>query len=70
MSWRGLFSGALALIALEALVRTDASAGRLGGLLDGVGSLIRSAMSPAVPAIPDLSGSSSAGGQFGSKSAG
>lgn len=57
MSWRGIFTGALALIALETIVRTDASAQRFGGLLSTVGSLARSAMSPAVPAIPDLSGS-------------
>lgn len=54
MSARGFVSGALLLIALEAVVRTDASAGRLGSLLAGVGSLVRSAMSPNVPAIPDL----------------
>lgn len=56
MSWRGIFSGALALIALEAIVRTDASAQRFGGLLSTIGSLTRSAMSPLVPAIPDLAG--------------
>jgi hypothetical protein len=56
VTWRGVFSGALALIALEAVVRTDASAGRLGELLTSVGNLARSAMSPSVPAIPDLAG--------------
>lgn len=65
-----MFSGVLVLVALEAVVRTEASAGRFGGLLEGAGALIRSAMSPAVPAIPDLSGSSSTSGGFGAKSAG
>ena len=54
MSWRGVFSGALALIALEAVVRTNTSAARVGGLLTGIGNLTRSALSPHVPAIPDL----------------
>jgi hypothetical protein len=67
VSWRGIFTGALALIALEAIVRSDASATRFGSLLTGVGALTRAVMSPAVPAIPDLSGNA---GQFGSKSAG
>lgn len=54
MSARGIVSGALLLIALEAVVRSDASAGRLGQLLNGVGGIVRKAMSPTVPAIPDL----------------
>lgn len=57
MSWRGIFTGALALIALEAILRTDESAERLGGLLEAVGDLWRKASSPAVALIPDLAGS-------------
>ncbi|MEN8672578.1 hypothetical protein [Nocardioides sp.] len=53
MSWRGVFTGALALIALEAVVRTDESAERVGGMLTGIADLVRRAMSPAVAAIPD-----------------
>lgn len=52
MSWRGVFTGALMLIALEAVVRTNQSADRVGGLLEDLGGLVRRAMSPAVPAIP------------------
>lgn len=51
-----MFSGALALIALEAVIRTDASAGRIGSLLTGLATITRRVMSPAVPAIPDLAG--------------
>jgi hypothetical protein len=54
MTWRGVFSGALALIALEALLRSDQSVERFGGLLEGAGELVRKALSPEVPAIPNL----------------
>ncbi len=54
MTWRGVFSGALALIALEAVLRSDQSAERFGGLFEWAGELVRSAMSPEVPAIPNL----------------
>ena len=57
MSWRGVLTGALALIAHEALVRTPASADRFGGIFTGIASLVERIMSPAVAAIPDLSGS-------------
>lgn len=56
MSWRGAFTGALALIALEAILRTNQSADRFGGLLVSAASLVDRVMSPAVPAIPDLTG--------------
>lgn len=58
MSWRGVFSGALALIALQAALRTDESAQRVGGLLTKVGDLVSSALSPAVPAIRNTNDSS------------
>lgn len=54
MSWRGVFTGALALIALEAILRTNQSADRFGGLLVSAANLVDRVMSPAVPAIPDL----------------
>lgn len=54
MTWRGVFSGALALIALEAVLRTDQSASRVGGMLTGVAGLVNRALSPDVPLIPDL----------------
>lgn len=53
MSWRGIFAGSLALIALQAVVATDQSANRVGGMLTGIADLVRRAMSPAVAAIPD-----------------
>lgn len=56
MSWRGFFTGALALIALEAVVRTDESAGRFGQLIEALGDLARKFLSPTVEAIPNLSG--------------
>lgn len=56
MTWRGVFTGALALIALEAIVRTNQSADRFGGLLVSAANLVDRVLSPAVPAIPDLTG--------------
>lgn len=56
VTWRGVFAGALALIALEAVLRTDASADRAGGLLVSVAGVVERILSPAVPAIPDLAG--------------
>lgn len=54
MSWRGIFSGALVLIALEAVVRTDRSADRFGSMFTAVAAVVDRVMSPEVPAIPDL----------------
>ena len=51
-----MFTSALLLIALESVLRTNASAGRVGQILEGVAGLVSSALSPAVPAIPDLTG--------------
>lgn len=56
MTLRGLFAGALALIALEAVVRSEESASRFGGLFTGLADLVSSAMSPSVPLVPDLAG--------------
>lgn len=57
MTGRGVVSGALALIALQAVTSSDQAAGRVGGMLAAVGKLVRHVVDPAVPAIPDLSGS-------------
>ena len=54
MSWRGVFTGALALIALEVLLRSEESVGRFGQMLEGVGDLARRFLSPTVPAIPNV----------------
>lgn len=53
MTWRGVFTGILALVALETVVRTNESAGRFGALLEGAGAITRRVMSPAVAAIPE-----------------
>lgn len=54
MSFRGIFAGALALIALQTLVGSNEAAGRFGAMLSSIGDLARAAIDPAVPAIPDL----------------
>ncbi len=59
MSWRGLFTGALALIALQAVLSTNQAAGRVGDMLDHLADLTRRAIDPSVPAIPDLRGGGS-----------
>lgn len=56
MTWRGVFTGALALIALEAVLRTNKSADRFGGLLNDVGEIVETIVSPMVAAIPDRRG--------------
>ena len=55
MTWRGIFSGALSLIVLEAVLRTNQSADRVGGLLVSVAGITERILSPAVPGLPDLS---------------
>ena len=61
-SWRGVFVGALGLIALGVLVRNKDSAPRLESGLTKVADLVRAFADPTVPAIPDLAGVSTAGG--------
>ncbi|MFT3871034.1 MAG: hypothetical protein QM714_12535 [Nocardioides sp.] len=56
MSWRGVFAGVLVLVALEAVLRTNASANRFGAMLSSVAGGIEWLMDPSVPAIPDLAG--------------
>lgn len=57
--WRGLLSGVLGLVALQVVVSTSGSANRVGSGLTDVASLLRRALSPAVPLVPDLRGASS-----------
>lgn len=52
--WRGLFGAWLALAALQAIGSSSAATGRVGGALSGVAGLVRRALDPTVPAIPDL----------------
>lgn len=56
MSWRGLLSGVLALVALQAVLSTDESASRVGSGLGWIADLVKSALDPSVAAIPDLAG--------------
>lgn len=53
---RGALTGTLALTALQALVGTDRAAGRVSGLMGDLNRLLTSALSPDVPAVPDLRG--------------
>ncbi len=43
--------GALGLAVLDAVVSRPAAAGRVGGALSGVGTIVRKFISPAVPAF-------------------
>lgn len=54
MTWRSILSGVLGLALLDAAVSSQAAAGRVGGLLDGMASVISHVLSPTVAAIPDL----------------
>lgn len=54
MTGRGIFSGVLILAGLQAAVSSQQSAGRVGGIFEGIGSLVVHALSPFEPAIPDL----------------
>lgn len=54
MRWRGIFSGVLVLAALQAILSTQESADRAGGLLVTFGNGVRHFLSPFEPAIPDL----------------
>lgn len=66
MSWRGILSGALALIALEAVLNTTNSANRVGSGIQWLADLVSAAIDPSVPAIPDLAGGGGGGGgEFG-----
>lgn len=53
---RGVLTGTLALTALQTVVGTDRAAGSVSGLLGDLNRLLNSALSPDVPAIPDLRG--------------
>lgn len=56
MTWRGVFSGALALIALQAVVSRADSAERVSSGLGWIATLVTAAIDPSKPAIPDLAG--------------
>lgn len=56
MSWRGVFVGSLALIALQAATSSDRSALRVGSMLEHLAGLVDRVLDPAVAAVPDLRG--------------
>ena len=68
-AFRGAITGALSLIALQAVVSSDASATRTGQLFTDVSSLITRAFDPAVPLIPDLRNKSTGAGTSAKPSA-
>lgn len=61
MSWRGIFAGSLALIALQAVLGTANSANRIGSGLTWLADLVHAALDPSTPSIPDLAGVSVGG---------
>ncbi|MBB3043923.1 hypothetical protein [Nocardioides soli] len=56
MTWRGVFTGILALVALQALVGRRDSAERVGEGFEWLSTLASAALDPSKPAIPDLAG--------------
>lgn len=54
MRWQTVLSGVLALTLLEAATSSTRAAGRVGDLFNGIASVLSHALSPTVPAIPDL----------------
>jgi hypothetical protein len=56
MTLRGIFAGALALVALEAVLHADDGAEKVGGALSAIAVGVRWVLDPTVPAIPDLAG--------------
>lgn len=50
---RGIFAGALALVALHTLVSYQGAQGRIAGAFSGVASLVDRFLDPSLPAIPD-----------------
>ncbi|HVQ95828.1 MAG TPA: hypothetical protein VMU51_32685 [Mycobacteriales bacterium] len=49
--WRGLLAGVLGLSALYAVIRTEAAAGRVGGLVDLVNAGLRRLADPKVAGV-------------------
>lgn len=49
-----MLAGMLGLALLEASLSSTQAAGRVGGLLGGLATVVQHVLSPTVPAIPDL----------------
>lgn len=56
---RGVLAGSLALIALHTLVSYTGANDRIGGAFASAAKLVDRFLDPAIPAIPDRSGSPS-----------
>lgn len=54
MSWRGLLSGSLVLVALQAALSSDEATGRVGRMFGTLADMSRRLIDPSVAAIPDL----------------
>lgn len=58
--WRGMFAGALALIALQVIVSTSDAANRTSTGFKAIADVVQRALSPAVPLVPDRTGAGDA----------
>ena len=54
LSARDVFGTILVLSAVQVVASSAAAAGRVGGALQGLGTVARYLLSPSVPLIPDL----------------
>lgn len=55
-TFTGLATGFIALTALEAVLSSKASAGRVGGVFTSVNAVFQHLADPTIPLIPDRSG--------------
>ena len=55
---RGILTGILVLVALAAVVKSNAAASRFAGLFTGAAGIAQRVLDPAVPAIPNLTATS------------
>jgi len=57
-TFTGLTTGFIALTALEAVLSSKASAGRVGGIFTSVNAVFQHIADPTIPLLPDRSGNS------------
>lgn len=60
-SWRGILSGSLVLVALQASLSSDQATNRVGRMFGTLADGARRLIDPAVAAIPDLAGGDAGG---------
>lgn len=58
-TFTGLATGFIALTALEAVLSSKASAGRVGGIFTSVNAVFQHIADPTIPLLPDHSSSNS-----------